>query len=175
MPPRPEGRGRTAKRQLMQVRDLTVQPPRRWSEEVGSIRWLPRLIDKTRAALAGTLGDYLYGQSPMDRELLRALGLRYREFTRIVREAPDDAAVLAALEREVPGGVRRARLWSAALPRRHRLFLFAIDIDDGYAGGLWAALKRPSNALASLATRLLKRAYPSKATQVDDGSPPSGP
>ncbi|MGB8519688.1 MAG: DUF5069 domain-containing protein, partial [Candidatus Tumulicola sp.] len=79
----------------MTERDLHAGPPRRWSEEIDGICWLPRLIDKTRAALAGTLGDYLFGQSPMDRALLRALGLSHREFAAIVRAAAGDDAVLS--------------------------------------------------------------------------------
>lgn len=118
----------------MAQHDLREGPPRRWSDELGGIRWLPRMIDKARAAIAGSLGDYLYGQSPMDRGLLRALGLSYREFTSIVRAAGnDDRAVLRALQKSVPDGLERALEWSRRLPERHRLFLFLIDVDDGYA------------------------------------------
>jgi len=121
----------------MQASDLSAAPPRRWTEELGGIRWLPRLIDKSRAAIAGSLGDYLYGQSPIDRGLLRALGLTYRDFTGIVRSAgDDDNAVLAVLEKRVPDGVARARVWSDRLQSRHRLFLFLTDLDDGYNAAL---------------------------------------
>ncbi|HEY8313415.1 MAG TPA: DUF5069 domain-containing protein [Candidatus Baltobacteraceae bacterium] len=150
----------------MQALDLTAGPPRRWTEELGKIRWLPRLIDKTAAALAGTLGDYLYGQSPVDRGLLRAFGLRYGEFTKIVAGADDDAAVLEALQARVPAGVERARAWSAALPRTHGLFLFVLDLDDGYLGGGWRVLKAPTNLVANAFTRWLKRRFPSKAAQL---------
>jgi len=40
---------------MEEIRDLSQGPPRRWNEEIGGIKWLPRLIDKTRAALAGKL------------------------------------------------------------------------------------------------------------------------
>src|SRR5579884_4274192 len=85
---------------VMQALDLRATPPRRWSDELDGIRWLPRMIDKARAAMKGTLGDYLYGQSPMDRSLLRALGLSYKDFTRIVREAGDDDERVMQLLRE---------------------------------------------------------------------------
>jgi hypothetical protein len=111
--------------------DLRARPPRRWSEEIGGIRWLPRLIDKARAAVAGTLGDYLFGQSPMDRGLLRALRLRHRELAAIVRISPDDAAVLEAIERRDPSALDRARVWSEPLAREHRLFFWLLDVDDG--------------------------------------------
>ena len=154
----------------MQVKDLAAEPPRRWTEELGGVRWLPRLIDKTRAALAGTLGDYLYGQSPVDRGLLRALGLRYRDFTAVVREAASDDAVLRELEGSVPAGLLAARRWSRSLPRTHGVFLFAIDLDDGYLGAPWTLLKRPANFASATFTRWLKRRFPSRAV---DGAPPS--
>lgn len=139
--------------------DLRSGAPRRWSEELGGVRWLPRLIDKARAARAGTLGDYLFGQSPMDRDLLNRLGLRHRDFFAIVAVAEDDAAVLRALEAR-PAALERARAWSERIPRTHWLFLAMIDIDDGYAGGALRALKRPANLLSGAFTRTVKRLRP---------------
>ena len=152
----------------MHAKDLRAGPPRRWSDRVDGIRWMPRLIDKTRAALAGTLGDYLYGHSPVDRGLLRALGVRYREFSRIVNDAPDDAAVLAALQARSPKSVARARAWSARLPFTHSLFLLALDIDDGYLGKPWLALKPPLNSCTNAFTRWLKRRFPSNAAELKE-------
>ena len=142
------------------IRDLRRMPPRRWSEELGGIRWLPRLVDKARAARAGTLGDYLFGQSPMDRALLRRLGLRHRELYELVGRPNDDAAVGAALRERVAEGVEEARRWSAELPRRHRLFLWLIDVDDGYLPGPLRLFKTPANALSAALTRTLKRVQP---------------
>lgn len=157
------------------VRDLRQEPPRRWSESLGQIRWLPRLIDKTRAALAGRLGDYLFGQSPMDRGLLRALGIGHREFARIVRDSPGDADVLAALQARVPEGVRSARAWSENLSRRHPLFLFIVDLDDGYLGGGWKLLRAPIRLVAMSLARAAKRIWPSRAVEgleTDGGRAP---
>jgi hypothetical protein len=139
--------------------DLRSSPPRRWSESLGQIRWLPRLIDKTRAALAGRLGDYLFGQSPIDRRFLAALGIGHREFARIVRDAPGDADVLAALQALRPEGVRAARAWSQRLERR-RIELFIIDLDDGYLGRGWMPLGVAARAATAMATRLIKRLWP---------------
>ncbi|HEY9086326.1 MAG TPA: DUF5069 domain-containing protein [Candidatus Tyrphobacter sp.] len=155
------------------VRDLREGPPRRWNDSLGQIRWLPRLIDKTRAALAGQLGDYLFGQSPMDRGLLRALGIAHREFARIVRDAPDDADVLAALAARTPEGIRAARAWSETLPRRHGLFLFVIDLDDGYLPGPWRLAGAPVRLGSRLLTRAVKRIWPSRALdglRVEEGN-----
>ncbi len=132
---------------------------------MGGIRWLPRLIDKTRSALHGTLGSYLFGQSPMDRALLERLALSHRSFAEIVADALDDDAVLAALRARDPKGVARAREWSDALPQRSRVFLFIIDIDDGYVGGGWKLLKGPANVASGALTWTVKRLFPSRAAR----------
>jgi len=148
-----------------QAKDLRSAPPRRWSEEVGGIKWLPRIIDKARAAMNGTLGDYLYGQSPMDRGLLRALGLSYKEFTNIVRRAGDDEQVLTMLRDRVPEGVELAKRWSDRLERRHRIVLFLIDLDDGYAGG-WEVLRPVLRFCLRFYARYLRYNWPSKAALI---------
>lgn len=145
------------------VPDLRSSPPRRWSESLGQIRWLPRLIDKTRAALAGHLGDYLFGQSPMDRRFLTVLGIDHHQFARIVRDSLDDADVLAALQALRPEGVRALRAWSERLPRR-RVELFFIDLDDGYLGQGWMPLRPAARTAAALVTRLIKRVWPVNPT-----------
>ena len=135
----------------METIDLTLAPPRRWSDELGGIRWLPRIIDKARAALAGRLGSYLYGQSPGDENLLRILGTDYPTFTQIVKYAPDDAAVLAALEARFPEGVARARRWtSRPLPPVFRPLTWMLDFDDGYIDGPLAPVRAPIRALYRL-------------------------
>ncbi len=146
----------------MTERDLHAGPPRRWSEEIGGICWLPRLIDKTRAALAGTLGDYLFGQSPMDRALLRALGLSHREFAAIVRAASGDDAVLSAVAAHDLQAPARARAWSAAMPPRNRAFLWLLDVDDGYRS---SALVSPVKCGANAMSRIAKWLWPSRAAE----------
>jgi len=149
----------------MEAKDLALGPPRRWSEQLGGILWLPRLIDKARAALNGTLGTYLYGQSPMDRGLLDQLGLSHRAFAVIVKNAPDDDAVLAALKEHNAQAVERARAWTQyELPDRHRLFLSIIDFDDGYLGGPKPLLK-VGNAATAIFCTLVKAALPSDAVK----------
>ncbi len=82
------------------------------------IVWLPRLAAKVRAHDAGTLGTYLLGQSPVDDEFLRTAQLSYADFIAIVRAAPDDAGVLAAIGAASPGAIERLRLWSIEMPVR---------------------------------------------------------
>ncbi|HEY8320532.1 MAG TPA: DUF5069 domain-containing protein [Candidatus Baltobacteraceae bacterium] len=139
--------------------DLRVDPPRRWSVELDGVAWLPRLIDKARAASSGTLGGYLYGQSPTDSGLLKTLGIGYRSFADLVSRAPDDAAVAAALLARDPESIARARAWSADLRRNHKAFLWTMDLDDGYhPGAAW--VKGPVNVLSNAFTALVKRVVP---------------
>ena len=80
--------------------DLTKHPPRRWNDTFEGIAWLPRLIDKARAYDAGTLGTYLFGQSPADNSFLAAAGISYDDLLSATRLASDDAgAPLARLAR----------------------------------------------------------------------------
>lgn len=144
---------------MTQNRDLRTEPPRRWSVELDGVAWLPRLIDKARAATAGTLGGYLYGQSPTDSGLLKVLGIGYRSFAALVTEASDDAGVAERLTALDPGAIARAQAWSVDLRRDHKAFLWAMDVDDGYLPGA-AWVKRPVNALTNAFTALVKRVFP---------------
>jgi Domain of unknown function (DUF5069) len=57
---------------------------------------LARTIDKARAQLSGTLGEYVY-DCPMDRQLFATLGIDADEFLEVVSRSPDDIAVVAWL------------------------------------------------------------------------------
>lgn len=151
----------------MEAKDLRVSAPRRWSDELGGIRWLPRIIDKARAAMKGTLGDYLYGESPTDRAFLRALGLSYKEFTQIVRKAgDDDAMVLQMLQERTPEGLELARRWSERLEERHRTFLYLVDLDDGYAGGPLQAFRSVIRMFYALFARYVRYRWPARAALI---------
>lgn len=132
---------------------LTV--PRRWSDEFDGIRWLPRLIDKARMAQSKRLGAYLFGHSPFDAALLRALGVTTAEFASIVATSPDDGAVLTAL-RARGFDEARVRRWSQRLPNAARFYTLIWDLDDGYVVAnplqraliaFWRGIERPTMAL----------------------------
>jgi hypothetical protein len=149
----------------MIVPDLRTGPPRRWNAAIDGVLWLPRLADKARACDAGTLGGYLYGQSPMDDSFLRRAGLDYAGFMEIARMAPDDAAVLTAIEAASPGATERLRRWSVALPRKQRWFLIVLDMDEGHAGepaGWKNALRVAGNAAFAPLRAILRLVRPVK-------------
>ncbi|HUN29037.1 MAG TPA: DUF5069 domain-containing protein [Alphaproteobacteria bacterium] len=148
----------------MQVRDLRRESPRRWNEELDGVAWLPRLIDKARSALRGTLGTYLYGQSPVDRDVLHVLGIGHRAFAEIVAAACDDRAVVAALLARDPGCIERGRAWTRNCRRIYGSFFYTLDVDDGYAPGM-GFLKPFANGLSAGITWLMKRIYPKRPTE----------
>ena len=134
--------------------------PRRWSEAVDGIRWLPRMIDKARMRDAGTLGAYLLGHSPVDRALMRRLNIATAEFAALVARQPDDRAVLAAL-RQRGFDEARVRRWSDRFERTYAFFIHLWDIDEGHVAPnalerAGIALWRPiESAVMSLVRRLL--------------------
>jgi Domain of unknown function (DUF5069) len=61
--------------------------------------WLPRMIDKSRASRAGTLGSIVH-PCPIDKRCLARLGVAFSTFTEIVAAAKTDDEVLAGLRRQ---------------------------------------------------------------------------
>ncbi|MBV8531050.1 MAG: DUF5069 domain-containing protein [Candidatus Eremiobacteraeota bacterium] len=145
----------------MQAPDLRSGPPPRWSESVNGIAWLPRLAAKARAYDAGTLGMYLYGQSPVDDAFLKRARLDYSSFLDVVRAQSDDVAVLAEIERRSPGATARLRRWSERLPVTAGWFMSILDVDDGYARRSFARIAQRITNACSLpivfTARMLRR------------------
>jgi hypothetical protein len=139
------------------VNDNTGMPPRRWCERIDGICWLPRMIDKARAYDAGTLGHYFFGQSPVDGSFLSAAGFDYADLLDAVRMAPDDAGVLAELERRAPGAGERMRAWSAKPGLVSTLTFHLVDADEGYTKGVIPSILRalPRDALADILAKVL--------------------
>lgn len=67
--------------------------PRSRQLTMGGIPWLPRITDKARAKLRGTIGDYIY-PCPADKKFLEKLGIAADAFTQIIQENPTDNAVI---------------------------------------------------------------------------------
>jgi hypothetical protein len=54
--------------------DLTTRPPRSGRVRLGGYALLPRMLDKGRATVAGTNGEYHY-DCPLDQHILNFLGI----------------------------------------------------------------------------------------------------
>jgi quercetin dioxygenase-like cupin family protein len=76
--------------------DLTRHEPRGLTEELEGYAWLPRMLDKARAVLAGTAGHYQFG-CPVDHTCMARLGITPEVLLDLVAHLPDDHAVLGAL------------------------------------------------------------------------------
>jgi hypothetical protein len=153
-----------AKREAMIAPDLRTGPPPRWNVAVDGVIWLPRLAAKARACDAGTLGRYLYGQSPVDDSFLKRAGLDYAGFLAIVRTQPDDSGVLEAIEAGALGATERLRRWSIGLARKQGWFMRVLDMDEGHvrSSPLVSALRTVGNAAFVPVLAILRTLRPAK-------------
>ncbi len=80
--------------------DLTRHAPRSpYDDSVGGIYGLARMIDKGRASLGGTLGDYWYGNdSGLDGKVLDFLGISADDFSAALGDCATDADIVGWLE-----------------------------------------------------------------------------
>jgi quercetin dioxygenase-like cupin family protein len=83
-------------KQVDALTDLTVHPPRGLDAELEGYAWLPRMLDKARATLAGTAGSYQFG-CPVDHTCMARLGVSPELVLDLVTRHADDRAVLDAL------------------------------------------------------------------------------
>ncbi|HEU4684797.1 MAG TPA: DUF5069 domain-containing protein [Nitrospira sp.] len=74
--------------------DLRTSFPRSMRETLAGYAHLARMIDKCRAVLIGTEGEYIY-PCPMDERLLEFAGLSSDQFTSAVKANPTDEGVVA--------------------------------------------------------------------------------
>ena len=76
--------------------DLRTSRPRSPYESVGGIRFLPRTIDKMRAHLSGTAGDYV-AHTGASRRIFKLFGISSGTFEEVVKANQTDEEILAAL------------------------------------------------------------------------------
>ncbi|QYY34320.1 DUF5069 domain-containing protein [Ruficoccus sp. ZRK36] len=98
-----------------QLHDLRTRAPRSARVRLGGFAHLPRLIDKARAQLAGTLGDYLYGDdSLLDMELFKFIGLSPDAFLTQVGVTTGDWAILQWVQESAQPKLRphEVQAWS---------------------------------------------------------------
>jgi Domain of unknown function (DUF5069) len=81
---------------LAAATDLTAEAPRGLAAELEGYAWLPRMLDKARATLAGTAGSYPFG-CPVDHTCMARLGIAPELVLDLAARHTDDHAVLHAL------------------------------------------------------------------------------
>lgn len=84
--------------------DLTKQPPRSPFAQLGGLNWVPRAIDKAKAQLAGTTGEYNY-DCPMDQALFTHLGISGEDFLKAVETRKTDEAIWAWVQEHATQGL----------------------------------------------------------------------
>jgi Domain of unknown function (DUF5069) len=84
--------------EMLRTKDLASEAPRAMEETLAGYAWLPRMIDKARAADAGTLGDYVH-PCPVDRRCLELLRIEPLRFRALASAARTGGEVIAGLER----------------------------------------------------------------------------
>jgi hypothetical protein len=73
--------------------DLTKRPPRSPRTRLGGYVILPRMLDKGRAALAGTVGEYHY-DCPTDQHFLTYAGINAEELKQQLAMGKGDGEIL---------------------------------------------------------------------------------
>ena len=93
--------------------DLTKAYPRSGREKIAGLMMIGRSVDKARAHLTGTLGEYIY-DCPMDRRVFDFLGTNAEEVADAVRQADDEQ--IAAFVRTKLGDktTEAVEAWNAA-------------------------------------------------------------
>jgi hypothetical protein len=74
------------------AKDLRTEEPRSPEEELAGFPLAARALDKCRATIAGTQGDFTYG-CPMDRRFLDSAGIGVEEFKAFVATGASDSEV----------------------------------------------------------------------------------
>lgn len=74
--------------------DLTQRPPRSPRVRLGGYVILPRMLDKGRATLAGTNGEYSYN-CPLDQQFVRFVGIDPEGLKQQLAEGKGDGEILA--------------------------------------------------------------------------------
>ncbi|MBL9128834.1 MAG: DUF5069 domain-containing protein [Verrucomicrobiales bacterium] len=98
----------------MKTTDLTQRPPRSPRVRLGGFTILPRVIDKARATVAGTQGEYKFG-NPLDTLLFGFAGVEPGTFLAKIREGAGDREVLewfAARARKSPHEIAAWSTWT---------------------------------------------------------------
>jgi hypothetical protein len=94
--------------------NLTQRPPRSPRVRLGGYIILARVLDKGRADLAGTAGEYKYN-NPMDHHWFRFTGITAEQLKSELAKGKSDGEILAWVEENAPmkRGAWEIQQWSA--------------------------------------------------------------
>lgn len=92
--------------------DLRTEFPRSPKDKLAGYVHLPRMLDKCRATLAGTQGEYIY-PCPMDQRLLAFAGISAEQFTEAARSKTDSALAEWFKKSAAPHSPAEIEQWNA--------------------------------------------------------------
>src|SRR5258707_11829538 len=90
-------KSRTTAKSLANAPDLTSRPPRSPRVRLGGYAILPRLLDKGRATIAGTHGEYKY-KCPLDRRFFNFAGIDADALKAELAKGKGDGEILEWIE-----------------------------------------------------------------------------
>ncbi|MEN9675039.1 MAG: hypothetical protein RIS76_935 [Verrucomicrobiota bacterium] len=93
--------------------NLTQRPPRSVRCRLGGYALLPRMLDKGRASLAGTQGDYKYN-CPLDQHFVRFTGIDPEALKAELAAGKGDGEIIAWIQEHSPArrGAWEIEQWS---------------------------------------------------------------
>jgi hypothetical protein len=99
--------------------DLTQRPPRSPRSRLGAYSLLPRMLDKGRATLAGTNGEYHF-DCPLDKRILTFVGIDPKKLLAALKKGKGDGEILEwiqanAKHKRAPWEIQQ---WSDHMDRR---------------------------------------------------------
>lgn len=110
--------------------DFTKFPPRSPRTKLGGFAHFPRLIDKARAVVAGTNGDYHYN-CPFDQQFFAFTGINHEKFLAEVKAGKSDSELLAYVQSnmqpkrvafEIDAWSQWMNQWTPSLPEKRAFF-----------------------------------------------------
>jgi hypothetical protein len=105
------------------LRRVAPRPPQLW---LGGFAVAARVLDKCRAELAGTSGEYHFN-CPIDRLFFGASGLTADGFSAMVATGADDTAAADWIRREAKAGVIRRSMWNTLATIYPGFLLMVLD------------------------------------------------
>lgn len=110
------------------AKDLTKEAPRSAYQTLGGYAILARAIDKGRAHINGTNGEYNF-DCPVDNMLFSFAGIKGEDFKKVLESgADDDAAVAWFVEHSKVQDAEEIKKWSE---HHHSDFSYANHPDEG--------------------------------------------
>jgi hypothetical protein len=99
--------------------DLTLRPPRSLRCRLGGFAILPRMLDKCRALVAGTLGEYHFN-CPLDQQFLQFTAIDAGKLKEEIAQGRTDSQMLAWIHQQSSRRFRpwEIEAWSAYQERR---------------------------------------------------------